>query len=143
MIEVLKEGWWAGEYLMFQDLGRIKPGAKTNHYNVLSKQTKVKLGIVKWWGQWRKYVFVPLDSVFDAKCLVEVSEFLIERSKDYWIENPRTWSREARKEVYLRNRLTKERNSSSIDLVETVPVPKKQVVEGVTPLEVELGTIMV
>ena len=61
-------------YLLFHLFAK-KP--KTNVWSVHNAETRVSLGIIKWYGAWRKYCFFPLsDTVFCAKCLGEISWFM-------------------------------------------------------------------
>ena len=37
----------------------------------------VKLGVVKWYAQWRRYVFYPeKDTLFDSDCMNQIKTFL-------------------------------------------------------------------
>lgn len=58
-------------------IGSTKSG-KTNIYKVLST-TGTELGLIKWFSNWRKYVFYPEPgTIFDARCLSEITNHLNE-----------------------------------------------------------------
>lgn len=58
---------------------------KTNHYIVQNTQG-VLLGNISWHSQWRRYWFVPIGSTvgFDAGCLVDIGDFLIDETDKHW-----------------------------------------------------------
>ena len=47
------------------------------------------LGFVKWYPMWRKYCFVPLNCILDDGCLIEIAEFLKERTDKHKELKPR------------------------------------------------------
>jgi hypothetical protein len=52
-------------------------GRKTDIYDVVNDSNQVHVGQVKWYGGFRKYVFEPAQfTLFDASCLIEISQFL-------------------------------------------------------------------
>ena len=54
--------------------GPSKP--KTGTWRVVSRETEVLLGVVAWYGPWRKYSFHPEGwTVFEQKCLREIADF--------------------------------------------------------------------
>lgn len=59
-------------------------GRKTASWGV-SSTGLVPLGHVRWFSQWRRYCFFPLDQhlVFDAECLRELAEFLQSQTAAY------------------------------------------------------------
>lgn len=69
------------KYLMFR---LFETKSKTEVYEVLSRNYSFTLGFIKWFGRWRKYCFFPdEDTVFDNKCMDEISRFCIELNEDY------------------------------------------------------------
>ncbi len=60
-------------YLNFVYVGR-SPSGKTSQYRV-SGSNDVYLGLISWYGAWRKYVFYPGDGLFDPSCLRELADF--------------------------------------------------------------------
>jgi hypothetical protein len=74
MLKVIDDQWMSGEFLNFKDEGRA--GKATNTYSVLARKNGALLGQVKWFSQWVRYAFFPINGIFDAKCLREISEFL-------------------------------------------------------------------
>lgn len=76
MIKELDTLWDQGEWLNYRNRGRASKGAVTNIYEVTSRSTSETLGWVRWYAQWRKYVFIPRDgSFYDTKCLTELAEY--------------------------------------------------------------------
>jgi hypothetical protein len=64
--------------LEFQDTGP-SPSGKTKTWEVIGNN--YVLGWVRWYGQWRKYVFhAGAGSLYDAGCLNEISAFLIQET---------------------------------------------------------------
>jgi hypothetical protein len=58
---------------------------------VIESRNGVKLGAVKWHGQWRKYVFCPSpNTLFDEKCMVEIGLFLIDATLNHKQNNEQT-----------------------------------------------------
>lgn len=52
---------------------------KTEIWEVFNLNEDDYLGVVKWYGPWRKYVFHPGDDTFfDDECMKEISIFLID-----------------------------------------------------------------
>ena len=67
---------WSGKWLLFRDTGKLKPGATTHVWTVEGLDTRIPLGIIRWWAAWRKYTYLPLPNlVFDSGCLNELAEF--------------------------------------------------------------------
>lgn len=72
-----------GTYLSFKDEGPVSPGSVTHKFSIRSRQSGALLGYVKWFNQWRKYCFYPVDAIFDEKCLQDVTEFLSEATRSH------------------------------------------------------------
>jgi len=67
-------------YLEFRLLEQ-KP--KTQVVEVVSKRHGFRLGIIKWFGKWRRYAFFPETAtvfdakiVFDAECLNDITSYI-------------------------------------------------------------------
>lgn len=61
------------KYLEFTLIAE-KPKAKII---VKSKTHPVRLGIIKWWTNWRQYVFLPeKDTLYSAGCLEEIQSYI-------------------------------------------------------------------
>jgi hypothetical protein len=143
--------WWQGKYTLFKDKGPYKPGSKTRLFAVMNRLNKLLLGHVHWYGPWRKYIFSPEPYViFDDNCLAEIGDFTALRTfdhKELWPIKLTEEQREKRKELYRKNRLTKEAKRSTLENVSTVVQPENGLVEGgqgqetLTPLEMELGVV--
>jgi hypothetical protein len=53
------------------------PKRKTDIYDVVNQSNLVHVGIIKWYGGFRKYTFQPTnDTIFDDKCLREIARFI-------------------------------------------------------------------
>lgn len=60
-------------YLSFEPL---PPKPKTKRWSVMSKESRHQIGMVAWYGPWRKYCFMPLgQTVFEQVCLREIASF--------------------------------------------------------------------
>lgn len=143
---------WHTSHLAFTDDGPVSVGAKTRQFSVNSRSNRSLIGYVKWWGNWRKYVFFPLNStLFDDKCMRQIAQFCEEATTAHKSRLP---NKQRAKNMALARRerrieqlaLTKQAKCGNMDSVSEVPGPNNRVVEGVsdlTPLEIELGTITV
>lgn len=50
---------------------------KTKVFLVRSKVDGCELGFVKWYANWRQYVYEPVDNcVWNSDCLIELSAFI-------------------------------------------------------------------
>jgi len=57
---------------------------KTHIIDVRNKHTGEHIGEIRWFGRWRKYCFFPNDNtVYDAKCLTDITNILIELMKEH------------------------------------------------------------
>lgn len=60
----------------------IKDTGKTKVWEIQNSFLGAKIGLIKWFGAWRKYCFFPNEeTVFDTKCLNRISEFMDEQMK--------------------------------------------------------------
>jgi hypothetical protein len=51
-------------------------GRLTKEWAVVAKQNGDVLGIIDWYGQWRKYVFEPrFGTVYEQDCLRDIATF--------------------------------------------------------------------
>lgn len=69
------------KYLTF----RIKEQRlKTNVYSCLNNNSRVELGVVKWYGAWRQYCYFPLvEAVYNQACLNDIATFLEKVNKEH------------------------------------------------------------
>lgn len=68
------------EHLDFDFVGYT---GKTHIITVINKHSDDYIGEIKWFGRWRKYCFFPVEgTVYDAKCLHDISNFLVELMND-------------------------------------------------------------
>lgn len=58
-----------------------KPGGKTIVWGVRGPKGDM-LGTISWMPPWRRYIFDPYGSVFDATCLREIAQFLDDHKGD-------------------------------------------------------------
>jgi len=65
-------------------LGKKLPGRKTDVWKVVSVQDGAELGVIGWYGPWRKYsFFVTGGKIFESKCLMDIVQFLDRETKVY------------------------------------------------------------
>ena len=140
-IERMDINWLRSAHLDFRDDGPVNKGAKTHVFSVFSRANHSLLGYVKWFGNWRKYCFYPLNSLFDGHCLRQIAQFCDEASAIHKARLPKTLKYEKDKALRARQRridelakkkLTSGLNSDTIGLeVEKETFPdENRVVEG-------------
>ncbi len=57
----------------------VKDTGKTKVFELHSKDGNYLLGVIKWYGGWRQYAFMPnADTVFERKCLGDIINFITE-----------------------------------------------------------------
>lgn len=79
-------------FLTFEKQDR-KINQTTDIYLVQNKSKGVDLGIISFYPQFRAYVIKPLPTtLFDSKCLEEISVFLKSITND-WRKEVRRWSK--------------------------------------------------
>ena len=60
------------------------PGRKTKKFEIHSKEDDSSIGIIKWYGPWRKYCFFPLsETVYEQVCLRDIAQFIEEETRRY------------------------------------------------------------
>lgn len=70
-----------GTYISFVP-GLPKPKTKT--WQVATRPDLAPLGMVKWWGPWRKYAFFPFaNTLFESLCLREIALFCEGQTKEH------------------------------------------------------------
>lgn len=70
------------EYLLFREVP--SPGLKTRVWTVESKQHGSVLGLIRWFGRWRQYVFEPgHETLFNVGCLSDIEKFLDDAMADW------------------------------------------------------------
>lgn len=67
-----------GEDMNFDDKGVVSKGSKTHKFAVTSRHNNALLGYVKFFAQWRQYVFFPLNCILNKDCLREAADFCVE-----------------------------------------------------------------
>lgn len=68
------------KYLEFK---LIEEKPKTKVYELLSKLHGFRLGIIKWYPNWRQYSFFPSQlTVFNNQCLNEIVSFISDLKKE-------------------------------------------------------------
>jgi hypothetical protein len=61
-------------HLYFNELNNA--GKKTRKWEVTAIASDGVLGVVSFWGAWRKYVFMPhAGTLYDASCMREIGDF--------------------------------------------------------------------
>ena len=72
-------------HLYFNELNNV--GKKTRWWEVTAIASDDVLGIVSFWGAWRKYVFKPNDAtLYDASCLREIADFTERQTKEWRVQ---------------------------------------------------------
>jgi hypothetical protein len=74
LLAALENGRWETRYLRFE-LQPAALGQKTDVWKVVSVRHGNLLGVIKWYGAWRQYVFWPsIETLFNPDCLEEISQ---------------------------------------------------------------------
>ncbi len=61
------------KYIQFE---LVKQKPKTLVYDILNSQSLDKIGTIKWYTNWRQYVFFPVDEcIFSIGCLNDIIDF--------------------------------------------------------------------
>lgn len=69
-------------FIRFEKLQEVGD-RKTSKWIVKTVAAGDILGIVKWHGPWRMYVFYPSSStLFSASCMIDITNFIRERMKE-------------------------------------------------------------
>jgi len=56
---------------------KIEDKIKTSVWHCLSQSNHAVLGVVKWYGPWRQYCFMPEpNTVFNISCNNDINEFI-------------------------------------------------------------------
>ncbi len=70
------------QWLTFENY-KPKEGQKTGFCIVRSKDSGATLGLIKWYGPWRKFAFYPVaDTVFERDCLIDIANKTEEMMKE-------------------------------------------------------------
>jgi hypothetical protein len=73
----------ASARITFDTLG-VLPGQKTNRWEVSTLDGKHSLGVIAWFGRWRKYAFFPTaPSTFEEICLRDIANFIEYKTREY------------------------------------------------------------
>lgn len=75
----------ASQYVSFVPVPN--PGKKTKVWNVIGYRDGDDIGIIKWAGNWRKYVYyIQSDSYYDWDCLRLIADFCEAATKDHRVK---------------------------------------------------------
>ena len=82
------KAWYGGAFVDYKLDARCA-GKKTAIWNVETSREGLRLGEVRWYAPWRRYVFIPIarrltEAHFDASCLKELSDFVGARTKEHF-----------------------------------------------------------
>jgi len=75
----------SGKWVVFQPSPVQSKSGKTSRWDVVTKGGEkfaggVVLGVIQWWGAWRKYAFFPGDAtLYEPTCLRDIAAFIDER----------------------------------------------------------------
>lgn len=60
------------------------PSGKTKIWHVINKDQQIEIGLIRWHGPWRKYVFEqPEGAFYDWECLRMIADFIETATKDH------------------------------------------------------------
>lgn len=70
--------------LSFRRLKRV-PGRTTERWSVVNRDSKIRLGIVQWFGRWRQYTFDPANALtFEKNCLRSIAAFCEQKTVEHY-----------------------------------------------------------
>lgn len=75
MLKRFDEKLVEGKHQNFQDKGVVSKGATTHKFAVTSRYNQSLLGYVRFYAQWRQYVFYPLNCILNEACMRETADF--------------------------------------------------------------------
>ena len=62
-----------GTHIIFEEL---TPNPATKRWAVMPKDRSPQIGVVSWYGPWRKYCYTPMaNTVYEQVCLREIAGF--------------------------------------------------------------------
>lgn len=60
----------------------ISTTGKTTVWEVMNKERTAILGVIKWYGAWRRYSFFPhQNTIFEKTCLRDIADFCEEETQ--------------------------------------------------------------
>lgn len=68
------------EFLIFvKQIPSVNEKRKTEIWNVVSRRSGARLGVIKWFGRWRQYAFFPEpNTIWNPDCLDTVGSHIHE-----------------------------------------------------------------
>lgn len=71
------------KWIVFVDRG-LSPSGKTHGWDVVPKDGGKRIGVVYWYGPWRKYAFsAEANCVFEQDCLRDIAAFVETKTRDH------------------------------------------------------------
>lgn len=75
------DGSETASYITFK-VKELTPNPATKRWAVMSKDQGSQIGMVSWYGPWRKYCFFPMAStVYEQVCLRDIANFCESQTK--------------------------------------------------------------
>lgn len=75
------------KYIKIEESIVQQPGAKTKKYSIINKDYGGIIGVIKWYGPWRKYSFFPAPNcIFETQCLKDITSFIEKLMNDRKLE---------------------------------------------------------
>lgn len=73
-----------GKFIRFETMIPVSVSRKTGRWFVTSKREGDHLGVIEWYGPWRKYIFAPEPfTVFEQVCLRDIAAFVEARTQEH------------------------------------------------------------
>lgn len=71
------------QYVKFEETG-LSASRKTKIWLVKNAQSDFEIGRIRWFPNWRKYVFEPAPNcIFDPNCLGDIKDFLLKALEEH------------------------------------------------------------
>lgn len=71
------------KFIDFVDAGQSESG-KTLLWHVVPKDSVGGIGLIHWYGPWRKYCFSPhAKTVYEQQCLRDIADFCEQKTREH------------------------------------------------------------
>ena len=84
-IKKVTETLYSGKYVNFQLMpyDPVPDNENTHFWEVINKKDGDPVAYIEWFKRWKKFCLFPYpDTVFEEICLGDISQFLIDRTKE-------------------------------------------------------------
>lgn len=77
-------------WISFESSGETKSGI-TKIWTVITKDSNIVLGEIRWHSSWRRYCFLPRgDTLFEQDCLRNIADFIEAKTIEHKFQRKKT-----------------------------------------------------